>query len=178
MEAHQSRYRMSLVANKVTISSEWVATSLSARHFVSSLIFQLAWGCFSTCSLSRPDSGNLEVNIASVILQVEPGELAFELTIWHWKCLSKILWPLHSVAFQQSINLQSTAVQWIFSPLSTIIRRAAYCVVKIQHPSTVFTIFRVSPSFPILLLALHSCRPASPHLHAWVHWVAAMWLAT
>lgn len=31
MGAHQSRYRMSLVANKVTISGEWVATSLSAR---------------------------------------------------------------------------------------------------------------------------------------------------
>lgn len=52
---------------------------LFLRSF-SNLFCFIVWGCFSTCSLSRSDSGILEVNIASVILQVEPGELAFELT--------------------------------------------------------------------------------------------------
>lgn len=70
------------------------------RHFVSSLIFQLVWGCFSTCSLSRSDSGNLEVNIASVILQVEAGELAFELTsenVGAKYCGLSILLPFNKV---------------------------------------------------------------------------------
>lgn len=123
-------------------------------------------GCFSTCSL-------VKIRLAkpgSTYRKCEPPGWTRRTCIA--KCRSKTLWPLHSVAFQES-NLP--AVNCYKSLISTIICRAAYYVAKIQHPSTTSTVFRVSPFFPILPLALHSCRPASPHRHAWV---AAMWLAS
>ncbi len=34
-----------------------------------------------------------------------------------------------------------------------------------------------SPFFPVLTLGLNFSKSSSPHLDAWMHWVAVMWLA-
>lgn len=84
---------------------------------------------------------------------------------------SFVLWSIDwfSTAFFQTLGREyckcepSIAVQLLFSLLELLVMSWN---TNIPQPR------------PQSLFSLHSCRPAFPHLHAWVHWVGLMWLAS